>query len=151
MANDINRVTLVGNLVRDCGANERDFGYTQGGLCIASIDIASNSAKKQQDGTWGSEVSYFTIHIFGKTAENLKPYLKKGQKVGIDGRLKQERWQDKNGNNQSKIVILADNIQLLGGKNENSQSSNSENKSSYAQQYEQQNLGDGGVPGNIPF
>jgi len=135
MAQDINSVIVVGNLTKDLGSdpNGRDFGYTQGGMCIANFSIANNRNRKQADGTWGSETSYFDIKLFGKTAENLKPYLTKGKKIVVNGVLKQERWQDKNGNNQFKVVIYATEIELVGGKkDDNSQ------QSSFAQQYEQQ-------------
>ena len=115
MAQDINSVVLVGNITRDCGATEKDFVFTQGGMCIATISIASN-AKRKQGEQWIDDVSYFEVKVFGKTAENLKPYLVKGQKVAVSGKLKQERWKDKNGNNASKIVVNADSIQLIGGK-----------------------------------
>lgn len=118
---DINSVVVVGNLTRDCGTDPygRDFAYTQGGLAIATVSIASNRSRKQGDGSWADEVSYFDVKIFGKTAENLKPYLTKGQKVCVEGVLKQERWQDsKTGGNMSKVVILANQIQLVGGKRE---------------------------------
>ena len=121
MAQDINSVVLVGNLVRDLGSapNGKDFGYTQSGVAIATISIASNRSRKQSDGSYMDEVSYFDIHLYGKTAENLKPYLVKGQKIAVEGVLKQERWQDKQtGNNMSKIVINANSVQLLGGKRE---------------------------------
>ena len=118
MANDLNVVCIVGNLVRNCGANERDFVYTQNGMCIATISIASNRSRKQADGQYVDEVSYFDVKLYGKTAENLKPYLLKGQKVAVDGVLKQERWKDKNGNAASRIIINANSVQLIGGKRE---------------------------------
>lgn len=118
---DINSVVIVGNLTRDCGTDPygRDFAYTQGGLAIATISIASNRSRKQGDGSWADEVSYFDVKLFGKTAENLKPYLTKGQKVCVEGVLKQERWQDaKTGGNMSKVVIVANQVQLVGGRRE---------------------------------
>ena len=152
MAQDINKVIVCGNLTRDLGSdpNGRDFGYTQGGMCIANFSIANNRSRKNQDGTWGSETYYFEIKIFGKTAENLRPYLKKGQKVIVEGILKQERWQGKDGSNQSKVVIYATEIQLVGGKKDDNGQSQSgqyqpqqnpfaQNQSTFAQQYEQQN------------
>lgn len=115
MANDLNTVVLCGNLVRDC-----ELKYTQGGMAIGNISIASNRSKKQSDGTYTSEVSYFDIVLFGKTAENLKQYLTKGKKVAVQGFLKQDRWTDQQGNNRSRVSIIAENLQLLGG-NENHQ------------------------------
>ena len=148
MAQDICRVTVAGNLTKDLGSdpNGRDFGYTQGGMCIATISIANNRGKKQQDGTWGTETSYFDCKLFGKTAENLKPYLTKGQKVFIDGVLKQERWTDKEGKNQSKVVIYVNELELAGGKKEDNGQ-----QSSYAQQYEQQNQNPFSQPSGTPL
>lgn len=111
MANDLNSVILIGNIVRDLG--EGDFGYA-GSCARATISIASNRSKKQADGSYDKDVSYFDINIWGKTAENLKPYLKKGKQVCIEGVLKQDRW-EKDGKKFSKIVINAVNVQLLGG------------------------------------
>lgn len=161
---NINRVILVGNIVRDCGSGEREFGYTQGGMAIARISIAVNSSKKSGN-DWVDEVSYFDVNIWGKTAENLKPYLKKGQKVAIDGRLKQERWQDQSGSNKSKIVINAESVELCSGKKEEGftpektystaqaarEADNSyTEQSAYAKQYEaQQN--ELGIDEDIPF
>ena len=112
----------MGRLTRDCGSNERDFGYIQNGgdgLSVATISIAVNRSRKK-DGQYVDEVSYFDVKIYGKTAENLKPYLLKGQQVLIEGMLKQDRWQDKNtGNNMSKVYINATSVRLVGGKKDN--------------------------------
>ena len=151
MANDLNKLFLIGRLTRDCGSdpNGRDFGYTQQGLCRAVISIAVNRSKKQQDGTYADEVSYFDINIWGKTAENLRQYLLKGTQVMVEAVIKQDRWQDKQtGKNCSKIAIHAENIQLLGGKRDSNNSAPSPEtvyptaqaaQSAYAQQYQQQN------------
>jgi single-strand DNA-binding protein len=111
---DLNVVTVVGRLVRDCG--QQDFSYLQSGTAVAKISIAVNRSKKQADGSWVDEASFFDVAIFGKTAENLHPYLQKGKQVVIKGFLKQDRWRDKQtGENRSKISIIADEVQLLGG------------------------------------
>ena len=107
MANDINQVVLIGNCVRDVV-----ISYTQGGMCIGKLSLASNRSVKQ-NGQWGAEVSYFDITIFGKTAENLQPYLLKGQKIAVSGILKQDRW-EKDGHKYSKIGIVANTVQLIG-------------------------------------
>lgn len=106
---DINSVVLVGNVVK-----EPDLRYMQNGTAIATVSIAVNRAKKNPDGTWGDEASFFDVTLFGKTAENLKQYLVKGQKIAVQGSLKQDRWQDQSGQNKSKIGIVADNVQLVG-------------------------------------
>lgn len=114
---DLNHVVLIGRLTQDLGNDERSFGYLPNGQARANVSIAVNRSKKQGD-EWINEVFYFEVAIFGKTAENLKPYLLKGKQICVDGHLKQDRWKDQQGNNRSKISIVAENVQLLGGKNE---------------------------------
>ena len=130
---DLNSLHLIGRLTKDLGADERSFGYVGNGMARANISIAVNRSKKQPDGSFKDEVSYFDVTIWGKTAENLKPYLTKGKQICVEGFLKQDRW-EKDGQKFSKIAIHAENVWLLGGK-ENSDS----NTSAYAQQYNQQN------------
>ena len=114
---DLNHVVLIGRLTQDLGNDERSFGYLPNGQARANVSIAVNRGKKQGD-EWINEVFYFEVAIFGKTAENLKPYLLKGKQICVDGHLKQDRWKDQQGNNRSKINIVAENVQLLGGKSE---------------------------------
>lgn len=113
---DINKVVLVGRLTRNLADNERDFGYLPSGQARANVSIAVNRSKKLSDGTWTDDASFFDIVIFGKTAENLKPYLLKGKQIAVEGHLKQDRWADQQGNNRSRVSVVADNVQLLGGK-----------------------------------
>ena len=114
---DLNHVVLIGRLTQDLGNDERSFGYLPNGQARANVSIAVNRGKKQGD-EWINEVFYFEVAIFGKTAENLKPYLLKGKQICVAGHLKQDRWKDQQGNNRSKISIVAENVQLLGGKSE---------------------------------
>lgn len=119
---DLNHVVLIGNLTRDLGSDERSFGYVANGQARANVSIAVNRSKRNGDsGQWIDEVSYFDITIWGKTAENLKPYLVKGQKIAVDGYLKQDRW-EKDGQKFSKIQIVANSVQLLGGRSDSNQS-----------------------------
>lgn len=113
---DTNKVFLIGRLTRDLGADERSFGYTDGGTARANISIAVNRSKRDGD-NWVDEVHYFDVTIWGKTAENLKPYLLKGKQVHVEGHLQQDRW-EKDGQKHSRVTIVADNVQLLGNKSE---------------------------------
>lgn len=122
MANDINRVTLIGRLVRDV-----ELAYTAGGMPIGKGSIAVNRRKSTKDAPV-DEVSYFEIVIYGKLAENLKPYLTKGKQVAVDGYLKQERWQSQDGKNSQKIIVGVNEIELIGG---NGNGNSSPNTSSY--------------------
>jgi single-strand DNA-binding protein len=106
---DINRVVLVGRLVRDA-----EMKYTNSGMAICELSIAINNRRKQGD-QWVDEANFFDVTIFGRTGEAIQQYLTKGKQVGIDGRLKQDRWQNNEGQNRSKVGIIADNVMLLGG------------------------------------
>ncbi len=121
---NLNTVVLVGNLTRNVTDDERDFGYFSNGNAHARLSIAVNRSHKSGD-NWVDEVFYFEIQCTGKTAENLKPYFVKGQKIAVQGYLKQERWTDKEGKSQSKVFVQADHIELIGG---TKNSENSENK-----------------------
>ncbi len=113
---DINNFFLVGRLTRDVGSDERSFGYVSNGQARANVSIAVNSTKKNGD-SYIDEVNYFDITVWGKMAESLKPYLVKGKQIAVEGHLKQDRW-EKDGQKFSKVALVADNIQLLGGKND---------------------------------
>lgn len=126
--NDLNHVVLIGRLTQDLGADERSFGYVGNGQARASFSIAVNHTKKNGD-EWVDEVDFFSITVWGKLAENLKPYLTKGKQICVEGHLKQDRW-EKDGQKQSRVSVVADNIQLLGGKGDNSEPAQ---KSSYQQ------------------
>ena len=121
---DINRVIEIGHLTRD-----EEIKYTPGGMAIGNISIAINrKVKKGQD--WVDEANYFDVVIYGKQAESLQRFLTKGKQIAVDGFLKQERWTDPNGQSRSAIKIIANDIQLLGGK-EGSQNNGGYENSGY--------------------
>src|SRR5690554_6953254 len=104
----MNNVNLIGRLTR-----EPELRYSSGGVAISNFSIAVNSKRKQGD-KWVDEVDYFDCTLFGKQAESLDQYHTKGKQVGIAGRLKQNRW-EKDGQNYSKVVVIVNQIDLLGG------------------------------------
>ena len=109
---DVNSLTIIGRLTRDL--DENSFGYTNTGTARANVSIAVNRSKKQGE-QWIDEVSYFDVTIWGKTAENLKPYLQKGAQIAVSGYLRQDRW-EKDGKKNSRVTIVAELVQLVGGK-----------------------------------
>lgn len=115
--NDMNVLCLVGRLTMD-----EEVSYTQSGTPVGKMAIAVNRSVKRGD-KWEDEVSFFDFTLFGKSAEGLKPYLTKGKQIAVNGRIQQERWTDKEtGKHRSKIGIVADNVQLLGGKGDGNNS-----------------------------
>jgi single-strand DNA-binding protein len=105
---DINRVVLVGRLTRDA-----ELKYTSGGQAVCKFSIAVNRRRKNGE-QWEDEANYFDIVLWGRQGESLNQYLLKGKAIGVDGELRQDRWQQ-DGQNRSRIEVVAANIQLLGG------------------------------------
>ncbi|MBO4532628.1 MAG: single-stranded DNA-binding protein [Treponema sp.] len=158
---DLNHVVLIGRLTKDLGTDERSFGYISSGQARANISIAVNRSRKNGD-TYVDEVNYFDVTIWGKTAENLKPYLLKGKQIAIDGYLKQDRW-EKDGQKQSKVVVVANNVQLLGGKGDGAgsvpsgapkfQPNSAASNDGFSGGYQSESFGETGsdFPEDIPF
>jgi single-strand DNA-binding protein len=105
---DINHVVLVGRLTRDA-----ELKYTAGGQAVCKFSIAINRRRKSGD-QWVDEANFFDIVLWGRQGEALNQYLVKGKQIGVDGELRQDRW-EQDGQNRSKVEIVANNIQLLGG------------------------------------
>ena len=108
MAEDINSVTLIGRLTRDA-----ELKYTNTGTAISKFSIAVNRRLKRND-QWTDEVSYFDCVLWGKRGEGLNQYLSKGTQIAVAGELRQNRW-EQDGQKRSKVEIIANNIELLGG------------------------------------
>ena len=140
---DLNHVIEIGRLTRDI--SERDFGYTTGGTARLNLSIAVNRSVKK-NGAWTDSVSYFDVTVWGKIAENIKACLYKGKRIAVDGYLDQQRW-EKDGVKYSKVVIIADSVQLLGG-NDNQQSAPQAQQP--AGEYQSAGSGDD-FPDDIPF
>ena len=104
---DINRVLVIGRLT-----GEAKVKYTNSGTCIAAFTIAVN---RRKDKSGKEEADFFDVTLWGLQAEKLSPYLDKGKQVAIDGSLRQERWKGSDGKNYSKVSIVAETLQLLGG------------------------------------
>jgi single-strand DNA-binding protein len=106
-----NKVILMGNLVRD---PELKF-LSETAVC--NFSIAINDSYKKGD-EWIDQVSYFDIVVFKKQAENCNEYLSKGSPVLVEGKLRQRRWEAKDGTKRSKIEIVASNVVFLGSKDD---------------------------------
>ena len=107
---DINHVTLVGRLVRDA-----QLKYTNSGLAICEFSVAVNTRRRQGD-EWVDEAHFFDVTLFGRQGEAIQRYLVQGKQVGVEGQLRQDRWQTPEGQNRSKVGIVASNVMLLGSR-----------------------------------
>jgi single-strand DNA-binding protein len=106
---DINQVVLIGRLTRDV-----ELKYTNSGFAIANLSLAVNRRVKRDD-TWQDEGNFFNCVLIGKRAEALAQYLVKGKQIGIQGELRQDRW-EQDGQPRSRVEIFINDIQLLGGR-----------------------------------
>ena len=109
MARGINKVILVGNL-----GNDPDVKYTQGGMAIATLSVATTSSRKDRDGNFQEKTEWHRVKLFGKTAEVAGEYLKKGRQVYIEGRLEYVSY-EKDGVKHYTTDIIGDDMQMLGG------------------------------------
>jgi len=104
---DVNIVVLVGRLTRDA-----ELKYTNSGMPICRFSVAVNRSRKQGD-QWVDEASFFEVDYWGKGGEAVNQYLTKGKQVAVEGELKQDRW-EQDGQSRSKVIVNANNVQLLG-------------------------------------
>ena len=104
--NNLNSVLLEGNLCRD-----PDLRVTPKGTPVCTLVVASNRSYKVEDERQ-EEVSFIETTAWGKLATVCADYLKKGRGVRVVGRLKQDRWQDPEGNARSKVLIVAEHVEF---------------------------------------
>ncbi len=107
----VNKVILVGNLGRD-----PEIRYLPSGDPVANIAIATSSKYKGKDGNMVEETEWHRVTFFGKLAEIVGQYLKKGRSVYVEGRLKTRKYTDKDGVEKYATDIIANEMQMLGGR-----------------------------------
>lgn len=112
MARGINKVILVGNLGAD-----PDTRYMPSGGAVTNLSIAtSESWKDKQSGEQKERTEWHKVAMFGRLAEISAEYLRKGSQVYIEGKLRTRKWQDKDGNDRWTTEVIADEMQMLGGR-----------------------------------
>jgi single-strand DNA-binding protein len=105
-----NKVILMGNLTRD-----PELRYTPKGNAIAKFGLAVNRAWRTETGELKEEVTFIDVDVFGRQAENVSQYLRKGSGIFIEGRLKLDTWEDKQTQQKrSKLGVVAENVRFLG-------------------------------------
>jgi single-strand DNA-binding protein len=113
----VNKVILVGNLGRDA-----ELRFTPGGDPVANFSLATNESWTDRSGQKQERTEWHKIEIFGKTAQTLNDYLKKGRSIYVEGSIRYEEWTDKDGNkrNTTRIRVSGPNsrVVLLGGRGE---------------------------------
>lgn len=112
MARGVNKVTLIGNLGAD-----PEVRYTANGSAVANIRLATaESWRDKESGEQQERTEWHRVVFFSRLAEIVGEYLKKGSQVYIEGRLQTRKWQDRDGNDRYTTEIVANEMQMLGGR-----------------------------------
>ena len=120
MSGSVNKVILVGNLGKD-----PEIRHLENGATVANFSIAtSENYKDRKTGEKVSQTEWHNIVAWRGLAEIAEKYLKKGQKVYIEGKLKTRTWQDQDGNNRYSTEVITDNLTMLGSGNQNESKNN---------------------------
>tara|TARA_B100000809_G_scaffold9521_1_gene9040 strand:+ start:30387 stop:30854 length:468 start_codon:yes stop_codon:yes gene_type:complete len=115
----INKVILVGNLGKD-----PEVRYLEGGTAVANFPIAtSETFKDKTSGERKTNTEWHNIVVWRGLAEIAEKYLKKGSQIYLEGKLRTRQWQDKDGNNRYTTEVVADNLQMLGRKEDSTSGS----------------------------
>ena len=113
----VNKAIVVGNL-----GNDPETRYLPSGDAVTNISVAtSESWKDKQTGEKKERTEWHKIAAFGRLAEIMAEYLRKGSQVYIEGKLRTRKWQDKDGHDRYTTEIIADQMQMLGGKPQGTQ------------------------------
>ena|SRR5688500_2359578 len=113
MARGVNKVILVGNL-----GNDPETKYTQGGMAICTLSLATTSTRKDKDGQQIEKTEWHRVKLFGKLGEIAQEYLRKGAQVYIEGSIRYDKFTGQDGVEKYFTDIVADEMQMLGGRSE---------------------------------
>jgi single-strand DNA-binding protein len=114
MAKSVNKVTLLGNTGKDI-----ELKYTTGGTAVAKFSVATNERYKDKTGEWNDRTEWHNLVAFSKGAETLAEYVKKGDKLYVEGKLRTSSWDDKEtGVKKYKTEIFVEEFTLLGSKHD---------------------------------
>ena len=111
MARGINKAILVGNL-----GNDPETRYTQGGMAITKISLATTSVRKDRDGNTQEKTEWHRVTFFGKLGEIAAEYLRKGSQVYVEGEIRYDKYTGQDGVEKYFTEIVANEMQMLGGR-----------------------------------
>ncbi|MEQ8767733.1 MAG: single-stranded DNA-binding protein [Planctomycetota bacterium] len=110
MAN-LNKVMLIGRLTRD-----PELRYTQSGQAMAKLGIAVNRYYNDRDGNRQEQTSFIDVTYWGKSAETINQYMSKGKELYVEGRLQLDQWETPEGEKRSKLQVVGETFQFIGGR-----------------------------------
>ncbi len=113
---ELNKVMMIGRLTKD-----PEVKYTSSGAAVAELRLAVNHTYRAKDEK-REETCFIDVNLWGRSAETAKEYLSKGREIFVEGRLQQSNWETQSGEKRSKIRMVADRFQFLGGRGGDRQS-----------------------------
>ncbi len=113
MARSVNKVILLGNLGKDA-----ELSYTPSGQAVSKVSMATNRAWRDKNGELQEETEWHNLVLWGKQAESLTPYLSKGQRLYVEGRIKSRTWEAKDGSRHHATDIVVERVVFAGGRGE---------------------------------
>ncbi len=141
----VNKIMIIGNLGRD-----PEVRYSQSGNAVCNLSVAVTEKVKDGDG-WKDATEWFRVVTFGKTAENAGKYLAKGRQVYVEGRLRTQKYKDKDGVEKQSTEVIAYAIQFLGGGGEAKKPGGPPSASSTPASNEPPVGDDGFIDDDLPF
>jgi len=107
----VNKVILLGNLGQD-----PELRSTPGGQSVVSLRLATSERVKDKEGNWSDKTEWHVVVAWGKTAENVHQFCRKGKTLFVEGRLQTRKWQDKEGKDRYSTEVVADVVRFVGGR-----------------------------------
>jgi single-strand DNA-binding protein len=112
MGKSVNKVILLGNVGKD-----PDIRATAGGTMVANVSLATSARQKDSQGNWQDRTEWHNLCAFGRTAEIMRDYVRKGSKLYVEGKITTQSWDDKNtGEKRYRTQIVVFDIALLSGR-----------------------------------
>lgn len=143
----MNSINIIGTITRDI-----ELKFLPSGQCLGNFSIAVNQDYKNKDGVKVEKVSFFNVSVFGKQAETVNNFFKKGSRIGIMGELNQERWEAQDGTKRDRVVISLKSFSFIDRKSDNQQSQAPQQQNTYQAPQQQQRIPEIDVDeSSIPF
>jgi single-strand DNA-binding protein len=144
----VNKVILIGNVGRD-----PETRFSASGSAICNLSVATTRTWKDKEGAKQEETEWHRVVMYGKLAEITDQYVKKGRAIYVEGRLQTRKWTDKEGNDRYSTEVIADQMQMLGGKDEGQEQKPVTKSHSAAKSYAKASGGDSfaDMDSDVPF
>lgn len=143
----VNKVILIGNL-----GDDPEVRYTASGAAVANVRLATNETwRDKESGEQQERTEWHRVVFFGRLAEIVSEYLKKGSQIYLEGRLQTRKWQDKDGNDRWSTEIVANEMQMLGSRGGGNMSENTNSRPASTKNQSRQPASDDSFDDDIPF